>query len=56
MTTYVIDLLYKDNYLCDNIKNMNNLCHGWENVSDKTTDLRAIFSLIIVEAIIIIFY
>ena len=43
MSAYVMDLLYKDKYLCDDIENVGNLGHGWENVSNKTIDLRAIF-------------
>ena len=28
MAAYIMDLLYKMNYLCDNIENVGNLCHG----------------------------
>ena len=43
-SAYVMDLLYKNKYFCDNIKSVDNLSHGWKNVSDKTIGLRAIFS------------
>lgn len=41
---HVMDLLYKEEFICDNIKNVDNQGYGGENVSDKTTGFKAILS------------
>lgn len=43
ISTYVTDRLNKDNNLCDNIENVDNWGHDWDNVSDKTISPRVIF-------------
>ncbi len=55
MSSYVINLLYKDKYFCDNIKNMGNLDHGWKNMSNKLQIWKRFLAPIIVEAIAIVF-
>lgn len=44
ISTYVVDLLPKNKYLCNYIKNVGNWKYIWANVSNKTIGLRAIFS------------
>lgn len=44
-SSYVVDLLYNDKYLYNNITNMSNWGHNWDNMPDKIIGLRAIFSL-----------
>lgn len=44
ISTYIIDLLDKNKYLCDNIEKVSNWSHSWNNMSDKIIGLRIIFS------------
>lgn len=51
-STYIVDLLDKDRYFYDDIENIGNWGHVWDNISNNTTGPRAIFA----DVIVIIFY
>ncbi len=56
MSGYIMDLLYKNKYFCDDIKNMDNLGHGWEMCLTKLQVQGRFSTPVIVEAIVIVFY
>lgn len=56
MLVNMIDLLFKNTYLCDKLENVDNKSYDWKNISNKTISLSAILALVIIETIVITFY